>query len=832
MTTTSSPNHTLTEGYFRLSLQSDGIHDFDPETKTTTDRIPYNATESEMKMALEALENVGTVNVMRSTSGFGRYTWSLTFPGKMQKQQDARNRGNMPMLRVVWRDLDGNVVVKESRRGSSQPVMCSHSCTHIVDKLELSTGYMFRVRARVTQSLASSTWGPYSGASDPVFTSRMATFVPPAAPRLLSSSHNTINVRVSHPAHYHEVNFQYRALASNAWTNVPASNVRTGGGYAVASLIDLEQDATYETRARFASNGDAGAWSATGKHHTSPGPPRAPLNPPIVHSVADRAASVAWMAEWEDGGPHIIAGYDVQVHSIINGYDQWSPAQLDPLKPQVNSTVPRILLRASPEVQQISTRADEGSSITSGIFKISLNYGGCNDLRPEDKCVTQSLAHNESAQGMRAALESIRVIKKLRRVERKGPDAQGGYSWLVTFDEERLPGDIPMLTVFTETISKGATWSRAGGPVVVSEKRKGVRAIVQERDPEVRVYGLTPSTKYRFRVRARSAIDIVSEWGPSSEAILTDFDSDVEVESALKSAQTPITISGDGRVPPKIRDPHYIGGHGGGGNPDAKPGQDGQDGLVVFNAFVVGQAQPVTATYYFTGFKQQYTVPSVSKIAPGVNAPLDHVLIKVWGAGGGSGKTNHSYGGAGGFAQGVFKVIEGQTLDVYVGGGGGGSVSNEGGKGGYNGGGDGGNGNAGGGGGGGASGVAIPDELGQPRYFILAGGGGGHGASDYCCSHGGAGGGDSGGAHGLSARLETPVDVSTTEDRQNKAEYGDERDASGLNAYHQHHDHGYAPRADYTKLSQGGYGGNASHGGFLARVARTRMQQAASSAQV
>ena len=47
------------------------------------------------------------------------------------------------------------------------------------------------------------------------------------------------------------------------------------------------------------------------------------------------------------------------------------------------------------------------------------------------------------------------------------------------------------------------------------------------------------------------------------------------------------------------------------------------------------------------------------------------VIVKCWGGGGGGGSSNHSsYGGAGGFVQAEFSVIEGETLEIVVGGGG------------------------------------------------------------------------------------------------------------------------------------------------------------------
>ena len=106
-----------------------------------------------------------------------------------------------------------------------------------------------------------------------------------------------------------------------------------------------------------------------------------------------------------------------------------------------------------------------------------------------------------------------------------------------------------------------------------------------------------------------------------------------------------------------------------------------------------------------------------------------------------------------------------------------------------------------GGGGGGASLVYFGATGGE--LVVAASGGGGGGASDYCCAHGGHGGSVNGSA-GSSASTTTPVDNSLGDPRN---EYNDERDETGLPAYHQHMDLGGAPHGDTMVLASGGGGG-------------------------
>jgi hypothetical protein len=235
---------------------------------------------------------------------------------------------------------------------------------------------------------------------------------------------------------------------------------------------------------------------------------------------------------------------------------------------------------------------------------------------------------------------------------------------------------------------------------------------------------------------------------------------------------------------------------------------------------------------------------------------VDHIVVKLWGAGGGSCNSMYSQGGAGGFVQTKLRVFSGQILAVFVGGGGQGTNSGRPGSGGTNGGADGGFGDFGGAGGGGSTSIhGVSPDLSVDRQAILeaqavledgdlsvlmaiplvvAAGGGGAGHTDYCCGyvvrmhtssvpsgavvgvvgvvtsfllcvsecrHGGGGGG----ASVLNATAErgegmpgyAPVDTprsATGNPSLAHDVYNDERDLTDFPPYSNNLDHGLAPQ--------------------------------------
>jgi len=69
VTTRADSGEMISDGWFRLSFNSNGYNDFDSETDTLTRRIPYDASAAEMQSALQELLTVATVQVAGRVAG-------------------------------------------------------------------------------------------------------------------------------------------------------------------------------------------------------------------------------------------------------------------------------------------------------------------------------------------------------------------------------------------------------------------------------------------------------------------------------------------------------------------------------------------------------------------------------------------------------------------------------------------------------------------------------------------------------------------------------------------------------------------------------------------
>jgi hypothetical protein len=160
---------TITGGWFRLAFEAHGVNGFDPQTDTLTDYIKWDASAAEVQSALQALENVGTVQVRRVVLGRGQLQWVVTFdpaegpwrrgggthadydPRREQRgakgathvgdigrykegPYDPLNRGDVPLLVAYSHGLQlagaaaqAEVITAEARRGQAHRVVCTAS---------------------------------------------------------------------------------------------------------------------------------------------------------------------------------------------------------------------------------------------------------------------------------------------------------------------------------------------------------------------------------------------------------------------------------------------------------------------------------------------------------------------------------------------------------------------------------------------------------------------------------------------------------------------------------------------------------------------------------
>ena len=120
--------------------------------------------------------------------------------------------------------------------------------------------------------------------------------------------------------------------------------------------------------------------------------------------------------------------------------------------------------RRTKEIQIIRTRADPGSIITSGSFRLNLNYDGVNDFDAETRTTTDWISYDASASEMRDALGSLINIGNIKvtrgyqnsvGLDDSAPSERGEYQWFVTFswNEENEEENFPELGVLEHTLN-------------------------------------------------------------------------------------------------------------------------------------------------------------------------------------------------------------------------------------------------------------------------------------------------------------------------------------------------------------------------------------------
>jgi hypothetical protein len=74
------PGEKIVGGFFRLSFDFAGLNGFDPESKTVTPKIDWNADAPTVQAAIQTMENVGCVYVRRNDKGEkGEVAWEIEF---------------------------------------------------------------------------------------------------------------------------------------------------------------------------------------------------------------------------------------------------------------------------------------------------------------------------------------------------------------------------------------------------------------------------------------------------------------------------------------------------------------------------------------------------------------------------------------------------------------------------------------------------------------------------------------------------------------------------------------------------------------------------------
>lgn len=180
------------------------------------------------------------------------------------------------------------------------------------------------------------------------------------------------------------------------------------------------------------------------------------------------------------------------------------------------------------EKQLIFTRADTGETIGDGFFRLTMSYAGVSALDVQQHSVTPPIAFDASETQVKAALETLDVISNVQVFRRALP--AGAYEWTVLFDphgfstfaEQVDHGQLPLLSLYTETIS--AAWTGGGDQVAVQTLRDGRLDHITCSDLCVyAVLGLPAGPSYVFRVRALYSAMGWSEWSQATVPLVTPF---------------------------------------------------------------------------------------------------------------------------------------------------------------------------------------------------------------------------------------------------------------------------------------------------------------------
>ncbi|GBG28844.1 Kelch domain-containing protein 10 [Hondaea fermentalgiana] len=176
-------------------------------------------------------------------------------------------------------------------------------------------------------------------------------------------------------------------------------------------------------------------------------------------SQVEQSSSQAVRLAWTPAEEQILNGQGFSIERAELG-GAWS--EIARLEAPSSSQGPR-------EVQLVTSRADEGQSITAGSFRLSLQKDGIHDADTETHSMTDWISFDASASDLSGALEALGNIGSVRTT-RSGPDTQGGYQWTVTFMDAAK--SYPALQVVTSTLDALASGDQLR-TVTVSELRPG-----------------------------------------------------------------------------------------------------------------------------------------------------------------------------------------------------------------------------------------------------------------------------------------------------------------------------------------------------------------------
>jgi hypothetical protein len=364
-----------------------------------------------------------------------------------------------------------------------------------------------------------------------------------------------------------------------------------------------------------------------------------PVNLTVVDSLSN-AVKISWKIDLSCGSvPKDVRSHTVQYRREIDGdLNAQNPLTwIDyPMPIQIVSRL------SSPEIQEITTLVDEGSSISSGLFWLKLDAQISDPTMPyhklESSKVSDPISFDASSNEFEKAIHKIDGITKVRvfryEVGHYGSSilpSRGRYSWRIEFDVSN--GPIPLFESYKETLD--GEYSGGYNRVAMRRLLKG-RPIEYASSLAANIGNLGAATHYEFRV-GHKAMNGKELWSDvlrvKTKSFLPKLDVNKASEKQMKSKHLK-RISGEGRNAGNNEDPDYIPTAATGGF----DGRDGSDGLVVIiphgkNEMII----PSRTFFYYTGKVQHYIIGNPLGSVDGNKQAALFIDIKCWGGGGSGG---------------------------------------------------------------------------------------------------------------------------------------------------------------------------------------------------
>lgn len=550
--------------FFQLGLERSQLLAEDMEAAARTAFIPYDATASVMKSALQQLKGVEIQEVKRcdefaptgdTSVGYGgTNSWTFGCP--------YRSRGGYRWLIVfkaprsgiyvpplfsyftslgtsTWSGPGPQVAVFPMKSGMIHPSVCSITtflCRKNITSLEEGTSYMFKVR-----HLSEYSGWSHTTSTSPLFTTLQRRIPPrPRPPTLYSANSTSLVLQILDPAPEYsilEFQAQYQSPSlSSTWTQGPSFSPfvnRKHGTLLVFSIIGLTPATDYSIRLRQRNDVGWSVWSPASPLFTTlltsssyPTRPPAPLIDPLSIGSTWIKATL-----FSDPSPLVPLGalsYRLQYRSeeeekLASLQQSFS----DPTSSSINQQVDQnwhnlassvVSFSARTEgvaIQEVSTRSN-GVKGCDGYFWLRL---GLTEATNQVATVSSPLRYDASVEEMKAALLAIGNINSFqpRIAVHRRLNSFNGYTWKI---EIQGMGDITRLQLFRHTLvlipsntaynpnmtfsSSSSTTSTqpcyAGADPVTTSTVQQGGDQFHSQSQTVQVAGLQPERTYRFRV--------------------------------------------------------------------------------------------------------------------------------------------------------------------------------------------------------------------------------------------------------------------------------------------------------------------------------------------